>query len=168
MQSGLIENEPYNRDVILQATEKLISVARREGIEVIFVRHGDSSGELKIGTVGWEIYDTVKPMSGEKIFDKTHCSAFRGTLLKEYLDKKKIKTIVLMGMQTEYCIDTTCRVAYEYGYSVIIPEGGTTTFDNITFKANELLKYYEQKIWNKRFASIIPIEDVTTKMCSKN
>ena len=71
-------------------------------------------------------------------------------------------------MQTEYCIDTTCRVAYEYGYSVIIPEGGTTTFDNITFKANELLKYYEQKIWNKRFASIIPIEDVTTKMCSKN
>lgn len=65
-------------------------------------------------------------------------------------------------------IDTTSRVAFEYGYSIIIPQAGTTTFDNGKSKANELLEYYQQRVCDKRFASIMQIEEIVNKMYSKN
>ena len=168
VQTGLIEKSPYNKDVMLENIEKLISVARNNGIEIIYVRHCNDAGALGIRTSGWEIYEGIKPpqtekqtdMQSDKVFDKKYCSAFKETNLKEYLDEKGIRTIILSGMQTEYCIDTTCRVAFEYGYSVIIPKNGTTTFDNGIFKAHEILNHYEQNIWDKRFASVMSVEEI--------
>ena len=166
VQTGLIENSPYNKDAMLENIDKLISTARHKNIEIIYVRHGEDSGEVEVGTHGWEIYEKVMPLPTEKIFDKKYNSAFKETDLKEHLENKGVESIILMGMQTELCIDTTCRVAFEYGYSIIIPKGGTTTFDNAFFKAPDLLKYYEEGIWNKRFASIMSVDDIIEKMIS--
>ncbi|WP_411676144.1 hypothetical protein [Caproicibacter sp.] len=63
-------------------------------------------------------------------------------------------------MQTEYCIDSTCKTAFELGFGVIIPEGTFTTFDNGPLDAAELCEFYSSRIWNRRFASVIPFKDL--------
>lgn len=70
-------------------------------------------------------------------------------------------------MQTEYCIDATCKSALERGYQVILPKGGTTTYDNDFLSAEMLCRYYEEKIWNGRFASVLAPDTVCGMLHNK-
>lgn len=161
MQNALIQKHPYNELTVLRNIKELQTACRENAIEVIHVRHDDGIGSsLQQGTIGWQIFHLLAPINDEKVFDKHHNSAFKQTRLKQYLDSKKVMTIILVGMQSEYCIDTTCRVAYEYGYHIIIPKDTTTTFFNDYLSGKEASQYFENKIWNHRFADVLPVNQV--------
>ena len=165
IQNGLVRENPYNRKPFLENVGRLISQCRRKGIEVIYVRHDDGPGsELERGTEGWEICGEVAPLAGEKIFEKQYNSAFLKTGLKEYLDGKNVKTIILVGMQTEYCIDATCKSAFEQGFQVITPEGTNTTFDNEFLSGKKSYEFYMEKIWNGRFARVLPLGELEEEL----
>ena len=71
-------------------------------------------------------------------------------------------------MQTEYCIDTTCKVAFEHGFKLTIPEGTNTTFDNDYMTGKEIYEYYNFKIWKNRFAKLEKLEAVMDLISSNN
>jgi nicotinamidase-related amidase len=155
------QRQPYNAQKMIESVKQLIAAARAAGTEVIYVRHDGGKGSIaEAGTDGWQIYHEIPPADGERIFDKKYCSSFLKTGLKEYLDGKKIDTLILTGMQTEYCIDTTCRCAFEYGYKVIIPEGTNTTYDNDYLSGEKLYRFFNYSIWNDCFADVVPLEEV--------
>jgi nicotinamidase-related amidase len=161
VQNALIEANPYNKEKVIQNIKKLITAAKENNREVIYVRHNDGAGEeLEYGSKGWQIYPEVSPIGDETIFEKQYCSSFRQTGLHEYLSHNKTENIILVGLQTEYCIDTTCKVAFELGYKVIVPEETNTTFSNEFLPAEKLYEFYNYKIWDKRFASVKPLEEV--------
>nr|SUY83480.1 nicotinamidase-like amidase [Clostridioides difficile] len=68
----LITNERlYKFNEFVVNVENLIDTARKNNIEVIYVRHDDGvENELTKGKNGFEIYEKFKPCNGEKIFDK--------------------------------------------------------------------------------------------------
>lgn len=161
VQTGLIKKHPYNEQKVIDNIKELISIARDNEKEVLYIRHDDGKGEeLEYGTDGWQIYADVAPNKSELIFEKQYNSAFYKTELREYLESKEIDTIILVGLQTEYCIDATCKSAFDYGYKVIIPEETNTTFNNDYLSGDKLYEFYNYKIWNKRFANVISLEDV--------
>ena len=161
VQTAMIEDHPYNEATVLSNIAALISFCRENGLEVIYVRHDGGPGDaLERDTDGWQIWPGIAPLAAEKIFDKSFNSAFRGTGLASYLDGKNIKRIILVGLQTEYCIDTTCKVAFEYGYKVLIPEETTSTYDNPSFSGEKLSAYYTEKIWKDRYAEIISMDEL--------
>jgi nicotinamidase-related amidase len=161
VQNALIKDHPYNEQKVIENIKKLILTARNSEKEVIYVRHDDGKGsELEQGTDGWQIYNEIAPKSGELIFEKQYNSAFVKTELKKCLESKGIDTIILVGLQTEYCIDATCKSAFEHGYKVIMPEGTNTTFDNEYLSGERLYEFFNYKIWNKRFANVVSIDDV--------
>ncbi len=162
VQTALVNFHPYKEVEFLGNIQKLIDTARQNGMEVIFVRHdGGKGSELEYNTEGWQILSDIVPAPEERIFDKKFSSSFRDTGLKAYLDGRGITSLILAGMQTDYCIDTTCRVAFEFGYNVIIPACATTTFDNSLATAEKLIEYFENKLWNGgRFAEVLPLEQV--------
>lgn len=165
MQNALMEAHPFREEELKENLKAVIGTARQRGIEVIYVRHDGGEGdELAYATQGWQIYDGVSPQEGERIFDKTYNSAFKETRLDAYLREKKITDIILGGLQTEYCIDATCKSAFEKGYHVCIPVHTTSTFDNDYFSAEQLTAYFERKMWNGRYASVRLPEDVIRKM----
>lgn len=160
VQNSLVKAQPYNRETVIKNIKKLISSARSSNKEVIYVRHDDGKGsELEQGTEGWQVYEDIAPNGSESIFEKQYNSAFFKTGLREYLVSKNIDTIILVGLQTEYCIDATCKSAFDYGYKIIMPEETNTTFDNEFLPANKLYKFYNYKIWDKRFAEVISLKD---------
>lgn len=153
VQEALVNAEPFNKERTINNIKLLTDKCRADDIEVIYVRHDGGKGdELEPGSKGWQIYNQIEPKEGEKIIEKRYNSAFKNTELKTYLDKKNIDTIILVGMQTEYCIDTTCKVAFEHGFKLIIPEETNTTFDNEYMSGKEIYTYYNYKIWRGRFA----------------
>ncbi|OIK16186.1 cysteine hydrolase [Bacillus sp. MUM 116] len=169
VQTALVNEHPYNERKVIENIKNLISVARDHEKEVVFVRHDDGVGtELEYGTDGWQIYDEIAPNKDEKVFEKQYNSAFLKTGLKEYLDTKNVNSIILVGMQTEYCIDTTCKNAFEFGYKLIIPEETNTTFNNEYLSGEKLYEFYNFKIWNKRFASVLPVDQAINILKENN
>lgn len=73
-----------------------------------------------------------------------------------------------MGLQTEYCIDTTCKSAFEYGYKIIVPEETNTTSDNEYLSGGKLYEFYNYKIWNNRFANGLSVEEAIKVLADKH
>ncbi len=158
--SGLYQFEQFEANIV-----KLIDIARNSGIEVIFVRHDDGAGNpLTKGNDGFEIYEKFNPAENEHIFDKTVNSAFKDTGLAEYLNEKGENTVVIVGLQTEYCIDATVKAGFERGFRMIVPANCNSTFDNVHMSAELTYNYYNSFIWNKRYAECISFEETVEKL----
>ena len=164
IQNMLIRMKPYESTRFLQRVGILIEQARKKGIEVIYVRH--KSDRLVPGTEDWQIHEAVAPKEGEKIIEKTYPSSFKDTDFDTYLKDKGIDNLILVGMQVEYCVDTTIRVAFEKNYKITVPQGGTTTFDTKNMPAANICIHHE-KIWDRVFGRVLPIEEVMAFMDEK-
>ena len=168
VQQALVDNSPAHKDEFLINLKFLIDAAHASGTEVVYVRHDSSPDpELAAGTPGWQICSALKPRVDERIVDKHFSSSFRRTNLREYLDGRGVERIVLCGMQTEYCIDTTCKVAFEYGYDVIVPSGCTSTFANPLLSGEKIVLFYEKLIWHPPLATVVPMEDALALLSEK-
>lgn len=164
-QSLITNKNLYKFDLFVNRVKELIDQARKNNIEVIYIRHDDGKGNpLTKGANGFDIYDAFKPMDGEMIFDKKVNSPFRDTGLLEYLKAKEESTIIVVGLQTEYCIDATIKCGFEHGFKMIVPEYTNTTFDNSFMSAEMTYQYYNEFMWNKRYAECIPFEQTLTIM----
>lgn len=166
----LITNEKlYNFKTFESNVKSLIQTARENHIEVIYVRHDDGEGcELTKGTEGFEIYEEFRPQAGERIFEKTVNSAFKGTGLLEYLKDKGVQDVIVVGLQTDYCIDATIKCGFEHGFHMIVPEYANTTVDNQFMTGEQTHQYYNHFMWNKRYAKCITVEEVIQEMRVKS
>lgn len=164
-QKAITNEKLYNFDLFKKRVKKLIDIARNNGVEVIFVRHDDGVGsELTKGNEGFDIYEDFKPENNELIFDKTVNSSFKNTGLLEYLKEKNEDTVIVVGLQTDYCIDATIKAGFEHGFKMIVPENTNSTFDNQYMTAEETYKYYNEFIWNKRYAECVSFEKTIEMM----
>lgn len=149
---GLCEFELFKENV-----KRLIYAAREGGREVIYVRHEDE--EMARGTEGFEIYDEFAPVKDERIFDKRANSAFKDTGLSEYLREKGETEIMVVGLQTDYCIDATVKCGFEHGFKIIVPEYANSTFDNEFMTAEKTYRYYNDFMWNGRYAKCVCMKE---------
>lgn len=155
----------YNFDAFENAVKTLIAAARENHVEVIYVRHDDGVGaELTKGTPGFEVYEGFEPLQGEKIFDKTVNSSFKGTGLLEYLKEKDVRTVVVVGLQTDYCIDATIKCGFEHGFKILVPQNANSTFDNAFMTGEQSYKYYNEFMWKGRYAECISVEETIERM----
>ena len=162
----LITNEKlYNFNAFVSNVEKIISEARKNDIEIIYIRHDDGPGsELTKGTDGFEVYEKFQPISNEKIFDKKVNSAFKGTGLLEYLMDREEKDIIIVGIQTDLCVDATIKCGFEHGFNMIVPAYANTTVDNKFMSGEQTYEYYNEFIWNGRYAEYITMDETIRRM----
>ena len=73
---------------------------------------------IHIGTPGWQL--AFPPRPDEPVLDKTKNNAFAGTQLGELVDRNA--AIVVVGMQSDFCVRATCSYALGRGNSVFLVE----------------------------------------------
>ena len=162
----LITNERlYKFEELITNIRTLLHTARQNNIEVIYIRHDDGEGEpLTKGTDGFEIYEVFTPAKGEKVFDKNVNSPFRDTGLLEYLKSKSEAELIVAGLQTDYCIDATVKCGFEHGFRIYVPAHANSTFDNAFMTAEETYQYYNEFMWNGRYAECVSMEEMLKMM----
>ncbi|OPJ56637.1 cysteine hydrolase family protein [Clostridium oryzae] len=162
----LITNEKlYEFDKFVSNVKELIHEARANNVEVIYVRHDDGVGnELTKGNDGFEIFEKFRPRNDEKIFDKKVNSAFKETGLLEYLKDKGETDIIIVGLQTDYCIDASIKCGFEHGFNIIVPAYANTTVNNQFMSAEQSYKYHNEFMWNGRYAECISVEESIRRM----
>lgn len=150
MQKGLVDEDLYSFDTFMDRTVRLVDAARKNNVEVIFVQHNAGLGSgMSVGDEAFEIVDQVAPKEREKVFVKTINSCFGNKDFKQYMEQQEDKRVMIIGLQTNYCIDATVKSAFERGFRVIIPEGTNSTFDNDYMTGETTYRYYNEDVWEE-------------------
>lgn len=120
----------FQGERVLAVLSSLIHRARAKAVPVIFIRNNGTAGDPDLpGSPGWQIHPSLAPLAGEVVIDKSGPDAFDGTNLAQRLENERVRQLVIAGMQTEMCVETSTRRAVELGYKVILIEDGHSTFD---------------------------------------
>ena len=164
MQKGLVGEDLYAFDNFLDRTVRLVDAARKNSVEVIFVQHDAGSGSgMSVGDEDYEIIDQIAPKYGEKVFSKTINSCFGNKEFREYMEDQDDKRLMIIGLQTNYCIDCTVKSAFERGFEVIIPEGTNSTFDNDYMTGETTVRYYNEDVWEE-LVDAVTIEEAAAML----
>lgn len=146
MQTGLYDGpeKPFERERVLATINQLIQRARPAGVPIFVARHtGPTGSPIEAGSAPWQLWHGLDvDESGDLVFNKTRPSCFLGTDLQQQLRAAQVSQLVIVGMKTQFCIDTTCRVAVELGFSVVLPEDGHTCMDTATLKAEAIIEHH--------------------------
>lgn len=146
VQAGMYASEVkvlYNGECVLENILSLLQKARSTDIPVIFIQHtADGDEEYERGKPTWEIHPRIKPLIDEDVVEKGTWDSFYNTNLEAVLKKKGITNLVIAGMQTEFCLDTTCRRAFSMGYKNILVSDAHTTFDSKVLKAEQIVQHH--------------------------
>jgi nicotinamidase-related amidase len=134
----------YRGDELLSKIDGLIAQARAAGMPVIYyIQHCGPEGAIdQPGTPGWAIHPTIAPLQDDVVIQKHHPDAFQETSLLSELESRGIKKLIITGIQTEYCIDTTCRRAYSLGYEVTLVEDAHSTWDSHHLTALQIIEHH--------------------------
>lgn len=117
-----------NGALIARNIERALRMARTSPLPplVIHVRNSGDVGDAdQPGAPGWQL--ALAPHAGEPVIDKTKNNAFAGTRLGELVDKKA--SIIVVGMQSDFCIRATCSAALGRGNTVFLVEDAHATYD---------------------------------------
>ncbi len=165
MQKALMDDELYRLESLKENVRRIIETARENGTEVIYVQHDAGAGTgFSAGDEGFEIADEVKPRGGEKVFVKKINSCFGSGDFTAYLEEAKDDTLMIVGLQTNFCIDATVKSAFERGYRVIVPEGTNSTFDNPYMTGETTCAYYFNEVWPDLFAECVSLDEAVALM----
>jgi nicotinamidase-related amidase len=133
----------YDSGNLLIRIQQLIEKARKAGALVIYVQHCGPEGEIdEPNTPTWEIHPAIAPQTGDTVIQKQHPDAFQETRLQHELESESIDTVIIAGVQTEYCVDTTCRRAYSLGYDVILVRDAHSTYNSDTLTAPQIIAHH--------------------------
>ncbi|MEC5239733.1 cysteine hydrolase family protein [Bacillus mycoides] len=152
----------HNGEKFLETLQELIGECRSNGIPVIYVQHnGPKDHPLEKGTDGWKVHAAIAPRKGELVVEKTTPDSFHKTNLNEVLQGKGIEHVIISGMQTEYCVDTTTRRAFSEGYKVTLVSDAHSTFDTDVLRAEDIVKHHNVVFGS--FADVITLKDLKVK-----
>jgi ureidoacrylate peracid hydrolase len=158
MQNGFLRPDGFmaaaglNIDQCIAAiapNQRVITACRKAGIPVIFTRYtlradykdagllGEiypalkESGAMVAGTRDWEIAEELKPMPGDIVLDKQRYSSFYNTNLEVVLRGLGITLLVVTGVTTNICVESTVRDAFFRDFKVTVIEDCVGAVDEL-------------------------------------
>ncbi len=137
LQKGItsMPSRPYSAQGVISNAFKLADVFRKNNMPVFLV-HVEVTKETSLNVISDQTFSRPTPPSSDWaefvpeltptpkdiVITKRQWGAFYGTDLDLQLRRRKIDTIVLCGISTDYGVESTARFAYEYGYQQIFVE----------------------------------------------
>jgi isochorismate hydrolase len=141
----VIDMQHYFHGLVAPILDKvlfLIDTCRSVQVKILFTRHGVHDPEndggmlttwwddlILYGSKDWELNRELKPNSSDLIIDKNRYSAFQGTDLDDWLRKNGVEDLIISGVMTNLCCETTARDAFGHDYRVFFVADATATIN---------------------------------------
>jgi len=149
-QPGLVNAVPAS----VKAKE-VLDIFREKNQLVVHVRHKAKKG--------FEIHKNVKPISNEKVITKEEVNSFQGTDLLAYLKSNNISRLVIIGMQTQMCVEAAIRAGHDFGFECVIIQDACATrdvkFKDKTVKAEDVQTTILSIITDGGYGKVINLKD---------
>jgi nicotinamidase-related amidase len=149
VQNGMFaEDDPvYQGTELLAKIGDLLAKARAAQVPVIYIQHNGGPGHpLEPGSAGWPIHPAITPADDEPVVGKATPDSFHETTLQAELEARGIVKLVIAGIQTECCVDTTCRRAASLGYQTTLVRDAHSTWDSRTLSAAQIIAHHNEAL----------------------
>lgn len=122
VQQGLCDGAtpPFELRAVIARINVLAAKARAAGAPVIFIQHEGKAGYLEHGTAAWRLHRDLRVENSDLTLRKTATDSFHRTELQAVLQRHGVTELVVCGMHTEFCVDTTIRRALALRYPVVL------------------------------------------------
>ena len=151
---------PCEGEAVVDRIAGLIAKARASGTPVFYVQHDEGPGTpMHPGTPGFPFHPKLTPQPGDDVTVKNHGSAFHDTDFDAKLREARIDTLVICGMQSEYCVDAAVRGARERNYDVVLVADGHSTVHSPVLKAKDIIAHQNQTL-NGSYATVKPAAEI--------
>lgn len=175
IQQGM--DDPYwgprnNPDAEANAA-KVLHAFREASLPVLHVHHCSTRPQSPLypDKPGVAVKQEVAPLDSEPVFTKTVNSAFIGTPLQSWLEEHNINRVVIAGLTTNHCVDTSTRMAGNLGFNPILIGDACATNDRVgpdgrvwdadTIHAISLTNLHDE------FATIMTTDEVIEQISGK-
>lgn len=148
---------------------RLLREWRRTQRPIFFIRHlsTDPTSGFHVDHPGSRIKEIVRPLEGEPVIEKLVHSAFIGTDLEEQLRRAGITALIMTGLTTNHCVETTTRMADNLGFDTYFVSDGTAAFDRVgpdgVLHAAEDIQAMTLANLNDEFATIVDTDAVIAR-----
>jgi nicotinamidase-related amidase len=123
--------------------------ARATGAPVVLIQHETSGGGLMDpGSPGWELAPGLETAPGDHRVGKQATDSFHRTELQALLQRLGVDELVICGLQSDFCVDTTTRRALALGYPVLLVADGHSTLDNGVLSAAQISAHHTVTLAN--------------------
>ena len=146
--------------------KELLEYFRKNKMPVFHVQHINlrkGATYFLPNTKGAQIHENVKPLENEIIIEKNFPNSFLETNLESELEKQNIKELVICGMMSHMCVDSTTRAAFDLGFECIVVHDACTTKDLVFLdkkvKASEVHNSFMSALGSV-FARVISCENL--------
>ena len=149
VQQGLCEGPGAAWDTpgLIARIHTLADAARVAGAPVVWVQH-EALDELQHGSREWQLADGLAPQAGDAFVRKTTSDSFNRTELEALLRAQCVDTLIVCGMHTEFCVDTTCRRALALGWPVRLASDGHTSAGNAVLTPQRVIGHHNATLTN--------------------
>lgn len=138
----------FDVDRVIERINAVSAKARAAGAPVVVIQHESSGGLLAHGTPGWQLAVGLDVSSNDIRLRKQATDSFHGTELHAILQAHGATTLVVCGLQSEFCVDTTTRRALALGYPVTLISDGHSTLDNGVLTAAQISAHHNLTLGN--------------------
>ncbi len=152
---------------------KLLQAFREKALPVIHIQHMSSRPGATFflpNTRGVEIHSSVAPSRDEIVIQKNFPNSFRGTRLLDTLRERDIRQLVIGGMMTHMCIDSTTRAAADLGFECFLAGDACATkalsFGGATLPAESVQTAFLASL-NGLFAKVQSVDELCSNRILK-
>ena len=167
VQNGLFNGDPpaFEGDQVIARINEVTAKARSAGALVIIFQHeGDPSENWMVPfSDDWKLHPKLHVTAKDLTFRKTTCDAFYETKLESELAAQRISRLVLTGFATDFCIDTTLRIALSKGFEVVVVADAHTTADSPVLRAEQVQRHFNwawQNCSAKSTVQVFPAREI--------
>jgi ureidoacrylate peracid hydrolase len=161
----------------LERVNRLAAACREAGILVVHTRHvlspdgsdmgllGDyvpriRDGLLAKGSISAALHPRLALKPDDLILDKTRFSAFHGTKLESMLRARGIDTVIISGVSTDVCCDTTAREATQRDFKVLFLSDGTA----VAGPNPSEVQHWTLKLVGALFGQVLSVDDLLIRI----
>lgn len=138
----------FDIDKVVGRINAISRRARAAGVPVVLIQHEEEEGPLHFGTDGWTLFQDLAVQPEDIRIRKTGSDAFHRTQLHSVLQARQADKLVVCGLQSEFCIDSTVRAALALGYPVTLVADGHSTVDNGVLSAAQISAHHNATLAN--------------------
>lgn len=149
----------HQEEALVANIHHLIEKARQANAPIFYVLHTEVGESPRAeGQTLWQIIPTITPQEQDRLVIKYYADSFMKTNLRSTLQDMCIEDIVICGVQTEFCVDTTCKSAFSHGLRVELASDGHSTFDGDLLSAKQIIAHHNNIL--AQFAQIKPAAQI--------
>jgi nicotinamidase-related amidase len=152
-------DKPWAGEALLDTLNNLLIKARRAGAPIFLARHiGPPGSPIESGSPLTQLVQELELQGDEVIFEKSRPNAFTKTALADQLRACGAQGVVITGMKTQYCVDSTCRAARDFGFDAVLIADGHTCNSTPALKAEEIVAHHNATLAGP-FCRVVYAED---------